>query len=304
MDLEEFAQAVLTAVRNKADGAFSADVVMNMRNNGIKLTGISAASPDSNVGPVVYLEGYFREYEKERMGIGEIAEAVYQQIMEHKDDLRDINLDNLRQWEAIRCNIYAKLINAEMNRELLEIVPHRLFLDLAVVYYIRMDGMMAGTVGSSSILIHRNHMEMWGKEEEDLYQAFAVNMRLEGKPLFENMAVLLKRMAPQIMEVLNDDGNPVLSTYILTNQCRYFGAAELLDRHIIQEIGNWLEEDFVILPSSVHETIIIPLSKAPEYSELKGMVREVNREQLDLQERLSDHVYIYDRKAGTLKIVA
>mgnify|MGYP000540281826 CR=1 FL=1 len=92
MGLEEFANAVLAAVREKADGAFSAWITTNRKNNGIKLTAICANSPDSSGGPCVYLDDYYREYMCGNMEIGAAAENVYLRIMEHRNDLRDVNV--------------------------------------------------------------------------------------------------------------------------------------------------------------------------------------------------------------------
>lgn len=135
MQLEEFANAVLAAVREKADGAFSAWLTRNTKNNGVKMVGISTVSPENNGGPCVNLNSYYKEYRNGRLESGEAAEIVYRQLMEHRDDLQDINTADFLQWDVIKNHIYAKLVNAEMNREVLKIIPHRHLLDLAVAYY-------------------------------------------------------------------------------------------------------------------------------------------------------------------------
>lgn len=302
MRLEEFAKAVLTAVREKADGAFSAWITTNRKNNGIKLTAICANSTDSNGGPCVYLDDYYGDYRHGRMEIGEVAENVYLRIMEHRNDLKDVSVADFLQWDIIRHHIYAKLINADMNREALGMIPHRHFLDLAVVYYIKVEG-VAGNSGMASILIQNNYMEMWGQNEESLYQMAAANMRLGGEPFFQDMGALIQGVMSEGMNPL--DGEEIdVKMYVLTNRDKTFGAVEILDGNILQGISEKLADDFIVLPSSIHETIIIPSNKAPEYSELIDMVRTVNATQVDAEERLSDHVYRYDRNEGILKMAA
>ena len=297
MKLEEFAKAVLMIVREKADGAFSAWITTNMKNNGVKLTGISANSKDGNSGLCIALNDYYREYRHGHMGIEEAAESVYLRIMEHRDDLRDVSVADFLQWDVIRHHIYAKLINADMNREILGIIPHRHFLDLAVVYYIKVEG-AAGNGGMASILIQNNYMEMWGQSEESIYQTAVVNMRLDGEPIFQDMEALIQGVVPLI------DEEAEVKMYVLTNRGMTFGAVEILDGNTLQGISEKLADDFIVLPSSVHETIIIPSNKAPEYSELADMVCAVNATQVDAEERLSDHVYRYDRNEGILKMAA
>lgn len=300
MNLEEFSGAVLTAVRYKADGDFNVRIVTNTKNNGVKLTGIVSVVPGSKGGPCIYLDSYYEEYRKGRTEIGEVIREVCQQLMEHKDDLRDINLDSLRWWDAAKTRIYVKLVNREMNSGLLGAVPHRQFLDLAAVYYIKLEGMGV----NSTILIYNEYMKMWGTDEEELYRTAMKNMRLEGEALFEDMDMLLKHMLSGCADFLNGNEITPISMYVLTNRSKCFGAAEILDSNTLKSIGNRLGEDFVILPSSVHETIVIPSSKAFAYSELAAQVREVNEENVEIGERLSDHVYLYDRNEGVLKIVA
>lgn len=92
--------------------------------------------------------------------------------------------------------------------------------------------------------------------------------------------------------------------YILTNHRRCFGAAEILDKKTLRTIADQIGDRFIVLPSSVHETIVLPPKEEAEYRRLADMVREVNDTQVDVEERLSDHVYVYSRDEEMLKIVA
>ncbi len=92
--------------------------------------------------------------------------------------------------------------------------------------------------------------------------------------------------------------------YILTNEDSVFGAAEILDMNTLRAIGEMLGDDFIVIPSSVHETIIVSAGNTPEYLELADMVCEINMTHVDATERLSNHVYRYDRDEGRLRIAA
>lgn len=303
MKMEEFANAVLAAVREKADGAFSAWITTVTKNNGIRHTGISTVSPDSNNGPCVYLEIYYKAYRDGDAEIGEIVDDVYQQIMRHRNDLKDINTADFLKWDAMKYHVYAKLVNADMNREMLGTIPHRHLLDLAVGYYLKIGG-TAENDGMLSIIIRNNYMEMWGQDEESLYQMAVSNMRSDGEPDFMDMEALLCGIMPEGVNLFGCGEAADVKMYVLTNRSRVFGAAEILDGDTLRGISEKLAGDFVVLPSSIHETIIIPSEEAPGYPELAGMVRGVNATQVDAGERLSDHVYRYDRGAGVLKMAA
>ncbi len=302
MEFEEFAKAVLTAVREKADGAFSAWITTITKNNGVKMTGISTVSPGSDIGPCVYLESYYEEYRHGCMTLGEAAADVYRQFMEHGNDFKDISVADFLRWETIRHHIYAKLINADMNREMLGMIPHRLFLDLAVVYYVKVGG-LEENAGMMSMIIRNNYMEMWGQDEESLYQMAVSNMRRDGEAVFKRMEDILKGIMPDGGEIFADMDLGV-KMYVLTNRSRHLGAAELLDRETLRGISEKLSGDFIVLPSSIHETIILPADDEPDYPGLKSMVCTVNATEISGDERLSDHVYRFDRKAGRLEIAA
>ena len=102
-----------------------------------------------------------------------------------------------------------------------------------------------------------------------------------------------KEMAMQMMPDIPD------TMFVLTNDTKVNGAAAILNDDIRQEIAEKVG-DFYMLPSSIHETLIIPKDAGMEFKELEQMVQEVNQTQVALGERLSDHVYEYDAKEHEL----
>ena len=305
MEMEEFAQAVLAGVNEKAEGSFCAEITKRMKNNGFRQTGILAATQGSNAGPVIYMDACYERYREGYMGTDEAVGYVYKKIVECMEDLNGIRLPAFQEWESVKENIRAELVNAGMNREMLMEMPHRPFLDLAVVYYIKIDGLFERDSGVSFVQVSSNYMELGGKDEESLYRTAMENMRLDGKPRLEDMEILLRDMMEEETggELPETEKGMPSGMYVQSNRCRHFGAAALLDGDTLREIGERLEDDYAVLPSSVHECIILPLNTAPSYEELAGMVRAVNREQVDIQDRLSDHVYHYDREEGKLEIM-
>lgn len=303
MDIREFADTVLEGVKNKAGDDLRIMATENQKNNGVIKTALSVMPPEGKGGPYIHLDGWYEEYQNGAMSIGEITEAAYTFIMEHKDDLKGMDIASILEWENVRECIYAKLVNAGMNEESLTGMPHRMFLDLAVIYCVKVNGLADG--GSGFIQIQDQHMEMWGQNEGSLYHMACENMRAMGKPVLEDMNRLLalnlpKELRPFIIEDQVTNGK----IYVLTNKDQLFGAAELLDSGTLKEIGDKLGDDFVILPSSVHESIIVKADSKIPNRNYADIVREINREQVLMEERLSDHVYLYEREKGTLKIVA
>lgn len=303
MSFEEFTDHILQEICVRADGAFQVKKHDVIKNNNVKQAGIAVVKEEADIGPCVYLDEFYREYESDGMKFDEIVDEVYRLILKYEEDMPDVDLSGLRNWEIVHADIYPKLINAEQNKELLEKIPHRNFMDLAVVYYAVARNQAQEDIGT--ILIYNGHMEIWGQEEENLYQTAMRNMRADGEADFVTLESVVKHILRGIN--LPDEERKDLRSknmYILTNHRRCFGAAEILDKKTLRTIADQIGDRFIVLPSSVHETIVLPPKEEAEYGRLADMVREVNDTQVDVEERLSDHVYVYSRDEEMLKIVA
>ena len=103
---------------------------------------------------------------------------------------------------------------------------------------------------------------------------------------------------PRAFMLPPEEENP--SMYVLSNADKLNGAAALLDAKTMEDISEKLGGDFIVLPSSVHETIVLPLNEDMDRHTLEAMVQDVNVGQVALEERLSDHVYMYDSQEKEL----
>ncbi len=301
MSFKEFTENVLEAIRAKAGDAFQIKKHDVIKNNNVKRTGIDAIKSGEDIGSCVYLDAFYREYESDRMRFGEIVDEVYRLILE-QEETPDVDISGFRIWRTVQGDIYPKLINAEQNKELLEKIPHRIFMDLAVAYYAVARNHAQEDIGT--ILICNGHMEMWGQEEENLYQTAMINMRADGEADFTDINTIVEHIMG--ISLTKEDGNASRDTdmYVLTNCRKCFGAAEILDKKTLRMIADKVGDRFLVLPGSLHETIVLPPKDESEYERLAGMVREVNDTQIDIGERLSYHIYRYSRDEEALKIVA
>ena len=254
MSFEEFAENVLKEIRVKVDGAFQIKEHNVIKNNNVKRTGIDIIKNGEDIGPCVYLDEFYREYEANGMKFDEIVDEVYRLIMKHKDDdAMGFDVSGFKRWETVHGDIYAKLINAEQNKELLEKIPHRIFMDLAVVYYVVARDHAQEDIGT--ILIHNGHMEMWGQEEENLYREAMINMRTDGEADLTDIRTIVERITGISFTKEGDGASRDTGMYILTNSRKRFGAAEILDRKTLRMIADKVGDGFIVLPSSVHKPL-------------------------------------------------
>ena len=115
---------------------------------------------------------------------------------------------------------------------------------------------------------------------------------------------VFKPMRIVIDELMGNPCNNLIQSddimFVLTNSLRSFGAICILYEDVLFHIGNLLRENYYILPSSIHEVIIIPESQAPCKETLNEMITEINETQVEIEDVLSDHVYYYNREKKEL----
>jgi len=90
---------------------------------------------------------------------------------------------------------------------------------------------------------------------------------------------------------------------VLTNDGRLHGAACMLYPDLLDRIGEKKQDGFYIIPSSIHEVLILDKTGMGTLEEMKGMIREVNAQHVAAEEILSDNLYFYDQQAKTIKII-
>ena len=92
--------------------------------------------------------------------------------------------------------------------------------------------------------------------------------------------------------------------YVLSNKTKIHGAACILYENVVKDFADYLNRDIFILPSSVHEVILVPSQGAQKAQNLVEMVREVNETQVEEEEILSDSVYYFSREDGLMSRIS
>ena len=204
----------------------------------------------------------------------------------------NINIDfNARE------NIIFQLINTEQNKKLLNDVPHREFLDLSIIYrmVIKID-----EYGMRSAVISNDIVQEFGMDETELYNCAIENTKRILKPTVTSMYdMIVKRlkMPAEIADVVDPDN----MMWVISSKYLFDGAGFIIYEDILHELAEMLGTDLYILPSSIHECLAVSINMA-EPHELEDMVKEVYLDGIELEERLSNKVYLYDRTLRKLTI--
>ena len=191
-----------------------------------------------------------------------------------------------------------KVIKTEKNRELLEEIPHLDVLDLSLTFYVILDRQCEG---SATMQITNEYMRQWNLETEELYE-MAMRSAVRLLPAeFCSLPDMIRRITGIEVEAIRGMQREC-QMYVLTNSSKIQGAACMFYPHVLEMIGEILKEDFYILPSSIHEVIILPKSKGIAKEELDAMIQDINHTQVDTEEVLSDHAYLYERGLGKIQM--
>ncbi len=265
------------------------------KNNGILLDGLSIQEGEQGISPTIYLNDFYREFQK-GAGIPELVEGILALYKESRIEGK-IDTGFYKEYANVREHISCKLVSFDRNRKLLKKIPYVRYLDLAVVFYYLMEHK---DLGSGTILIYNSHLEMWHVTKEELYRQARENALRLVPWEFYSMQEAVQELLEE-GESKEDLPEPYLPMYVLTNRDRNLGASVILFDKVLSEVGERLGEDYYILPSSIHEVIVIPAGFAIPKKELEAMVREMNTTQVLAQEVLSDRVYFYCCRQHSLR---
>ena len=270
------------------------------KNNGVILDGISINENNSNICETIYLNRYYELYLKGAVSLDEVKDAI---IDLHKKSMITDNIDFsfFKDFSEVKKRLSFRLINLMMNKELLKTVPHLIYLDFAIVFYCMVED---DNIGKGTVLIKNSHMEAWGVTEEELYDIAVRNSpnllpsKIIGMDNYLSQ-LRIKRDIP-FEESVPDTSPELCNMYILTNGDKYYGASVLMYENLLSDLSDRFLSSFFIIPSSIHEVILLPTNNKDNIGAFNHMVHEVNEQSLDREDILSDHAYYYDREDRAL----
>ena len=306
MSFEEFAEKLQADLAHRLEGQAEVTRVSFLHNNGMESPSLCVHIFGRNAAPGLNLKNLYAYYCHGTDWHTLVAEAL--KMIQSETDFEFLQSDSFL-WENIRGRIRPVLVCLAQNRRRMQECPHRTFLDLLLLYSIfwkEMNGMEAFAI------IRTGNMESWGITEEELYRTAMENSLREDEFLFRSMEDITKDLfreenvpgdsLPDEMGEAADESRRI-PLYVLTSSSRRWGARVLLFPEWISaqcQLRNW--KSVYVLPSSVHEVIVLRTELAPAPEELKALISTVNKECLEEEDVLSDSLYVLDVKNSDLRI--
>lgn len=314
---EEFCDGVV-AIRNVT------------KNNNVRMKAISIVRKEEKTTPTIYLRNFYMQYKNGRQ-IESICQEIFCIYKKGIEDFKaDLDIMNMSDFEKVRDYVFYKVINYDLNQQLLKQIPHYKFKDLAIVFYILVNDEYNSQATS---IIHNQCMEEWKittdrlrdiafgntwnrfppviRKIEDIIYDMIVNDIVDVEEGSEGLGSVKENtfyndiedeevcgMIKEEIEKIKIDRE--MEMYVLTNTAKINGATCITYPGVIRQFAMEHESDIYIIPSSIHEVILIPRVDWSR-EEIDRLIKEVNEEQVDPVEILSDHVYIYRRDTGEIE---
>ncbi len=258
-------------------------LVPTVRNNEQEERLLVIDSPAYKESPAIRLRELYASCTEE-VEIAAVAQQVCQSVEAYKGNLK-FDIEEFWDFAKAKDKIIFRLIHARKNWKRLKNMPYKPYMDLAIVFLYRLEQVPEG---EGTIAITNEIAGKWHTTVEQLWElAWENTQRIyepEGMPL------------QSFLQEFKLGDMPDTGLWLLTNKRRSFGAGVLLYDGVLDGFANRFQSDFYILPSSVHEVLLLPMEQDMELADFHEMVQDANSEAVKPDEVLSDHAYYYSRK--------
>ena len=255
------------------------------KNNDQRFDSLSVFEKNQTVSPSIYLNHFYEIYQdtSDLEGTFRIMENFYRS---HLKDLPAFPLDFLN-FDKLKPQIGCRLLSVKRNRHLLEDLPFLPFLDLAMVFFYLVS---SSDSGQASILITKKHLECWGISQNTLWESAMQTAPSAYPPLLISLPDLLFELTASA-----SGAEMSLPLYVLTNEEKFYGASAMLYPDVLSDFSQKMKSDLYIIPSSIHEVLLLPVNAIGYPEQLDLLIQEVNKDHLAPEDILSDHAYYYSR---------
>lgn len=257
-------------------------------------------------GPTFYMERMYDQYKN----CESFEKVMANQAIYLEESLKYLPKDILElDIASMKDKIVFQVVNTKENQEMISLCPHRNFMDLTAVYRAITN---VDEDGVSGFLITNDIAKAEDLTEKALYAMAKKNTKklfpFKRERIEETMIRMMKRWGANDKDI--DESFPYIDdvpekerVYVISNQFEFFGANALLYKDVIGDVAKSIGTDCFILPSSVHDLVVLSTDIFGESTKLINLVRETNSEHVRTSDRLSDSIYLYSLANNKINMV-
>lgn len=303
MNQREFYDEVIEAVKRNIPeelrDELSVGIQEVIKNNDNVLHGVVIRSPEQHIVPTIYIEECMEAMPK-NASIDELAGAIigtYVKGLMEAPAVEDLSLE----FEDVKDMLQIQVVEANRNMDRLkDLIYKPLDEGMVMLAYVVVK---ENDDGSYRFALTKSIADSFNYDIDKVFDAAMANSMEKNAPVVSDMMSMLMHMGEAgYSNPLKDDFriNEGENMYILSNSSGVMGASALYYPDVKERIADALGENYYVLPSSMHEVIIVPESAGIEIEHLRAMVRDANRSVVDSKDVLSDKVFMYDRENNRL----
>ena len=255
----------------------------HIQKNNVVLSGLSIRQDGKASAPIIYLNDFYQSYLK-----GMPLKQIRRQLMEfyQSQEIHEFDHANFADYGRMRDKLRVRLVNKENNQAYYKMGPYRLHPMGAEVIYVEVE---KNGSGKMCMQVTNAMAELWKVPKEELFKTALENTQNNDKVKFQSMNEVISEM--MIGNAEEDLNSPM---YVLSNKDNQYGATVSLYPNVLKQISKQIGSDYYILPSSVHELLILRKKDCDiTEKELRSMVREINQSFVSSEEILGNEVFEY-----------
>ena len=252
---------------------------------------------NTSLAPIIYIDNLFEDVNIGNITVADAAEIIIRTYLSDctAERLNKFDILNMGKDEFLQ-NIIPEAISAELNREMLSGIPHKELLDIAIIYRCMLD---IGSENKGSFIVSNEICKKWDVTFEELEAAAKRNVIFK----YPYIVQTLDDMIREFKLTLPCSQEEKTEMYLITNKLYTYGAAVLDCSDVFDKLANKVRSNLLIIPSSIHEVLVVPEGIESDVYMLRQMVKMVNSTSaLSPEEVLSNKVYRYNLDTRKLVI--
>ena len=296
LSFEEFKKEVLENIREKLPEGDYEIRTQKMETPTRSYEGLVIFDPGKNLAPAINLSEIYSYSAAVGANLGEAMDSIVDTYKFARRPFIDLDINKLLDYESVKEKVTVRLLNGERENAGLANSAHKELGSFEAAYYI--------SVGEGESAITNKRLEKYGVSVDDLHEQAVKNVaRVNGASLHDISEIV----SPEYLfggtlgdGCLNKDEPLEPGTmYTLTNHGGY-GAALILDTDLMDKIADRCGGKMYVIPSSVHEVIIVPDNGAIDPEELDSVIQTINRNEVKPEEVLGERSMIYEKETHSL----
>ena len=292
--LDEIADK-LQAIQNPFSGQIRVNVKDVEKANGMSYRGIEVSDLQTGMGVTVNMDKHYKMYLGGK-SVDEIADLVQQQVADAFEKRPDVDMSRLNDYESHCSNVMMEAVSREKNAEYLQKIPHFDMADISIIYRLNVGRDRSHDIGV--VTVDNQLLNSMGVSQ-DQFQKDVFEQVLAGEP------PILKSLTEVIgASFIGDGPEPEGGLFLATNRDALYGASVIAIPGFLDQAAEKLGGSFYILPSSIHEVLLLKNDEAVDIQEMERMVQEINEAIVVPEEQLSDRVYHYDAQEKVFELAS